>query len=62
MLLTVVQNVAAAGIVTVHSAGNSGPGCSTVADPAAIYAESFTVGATTSTPTTTSPAIAAADR
>jgi subtilisin family serine protease len=46
VLLTVVQNVTAAGIVTVHSAGNSGSSCSTVSDPAAIYGESFTVGAT----------------
>ena len=45
---TVVQTVRAAGIVTVHSAGNSGSTCSTVRDPAAIYAESFTVGATDS--------------
>lgn len=50
-LLTVVQNVVAAGIVTVHSAGNSGSACSTVSDPAAIYDESFTVGATTNTAT-----------
>ena len=36
----------AAGIITVVAAGNSGAsGCSTVVDPAAIYAESFTVGA-----------------
>ncbi len=49
VLLTVVQSVRAAGIVTVHSAGNSGSSCSTVTDPAAIYAESFSVGATTST-------------
>jgi subtilisin family serine protease len=35
----------AAGIVTVVAAGNSGSGCSTVSDPPAIYAESFTVGA-----------------
>lgn len=50
VLLTVVQNVTAAGIVTVHSAGNEGSaGCSTVAEPAAIYAESFSVGATTNT-------------
>lgn len=48
VLLTVVHNLVAAGIVTVHSAGNSGSGCSTVQDPAAIYAESFTVGATDS--------------
>jgi subtilisin family serine protease len=35
----------AAGIVTVVAAGNSGPSCSSVVDPPAIYAESFTVGA-----------------
>ncbi len=49
VLLTVVQNVVAAGIVTVHSAGNSGSACSTVSEPAAIYDDSFTVGATTNT-------------
>lgn len=49
VLLTVVQNVRAAGILTAHSAGNSGSSCSTVSDPAAIYDESFTVGNTTST-------------
>lgn len=48
ILLSVVQAVRAAGIITVHSAGNSGPSCSTVSDPAAIYDESFSVGATTS--------------
>ncbi len=42
----VVQAVRAAGIVTVHSAGNNGPSCSTVTYPAAIYDESFSVGAT----------------
>jgi len=46
VLLTVVNNVRAAGILTAHSAGNSGSGCSTVNDPAAIYDVSFTVGAT----------------
>ena len=46
VLLTVVQSVRAAGIVTVHSAGNAGSSCSTVTNPAAIYAESFSVGAT----------------
>jgi uncharacterized repeat protein (TIGR01451 family) len=46
VLKTVVENVRAAGIVTVHSAGNSGPSCSTVNRPAAIYEASFTVGAT----------------
>jgi serine protease AprX len=49
ILLAVVQNVRAAGILTAHSAGNSGSSCSTVNTPAAIYDESFTVGSTTST-------------
>lgn len=48
-LLAVVENVRAAGIVTVHSAGNSGSACSTINAPSAIYDASFTVGATTST-------------
>jgi len=48
VLLLVVQAVRAAGIVTVHSAGNSGSGCNTVNTPAAIYDESFSVGATDS--------------
>lgn len=47
VLLQAVQNVRAAGILTVHSAGNSGPTCSTINTPAAIYAGSFTVGNTT---------------
>lgn len=34
-----------AGIFVVVSAGNSGSACSTVSDPPAIYAESFSVGA-----------------
>jgi len=51
VLLTVVENVRLAGILTVHSAGNSGPGCSTVDAPAAIYQASFSVGATTSSDT-----------
>jgi uncharacterized repeat protein (TIGR01451 family) len=46
VLLAVVNNVRAAGIVTVQSAGNSGPGCSSVNTPAAIYESSFTVGNT----------------
>ncbi len=46
VLLSVVDAVRAAGILSVHSAGNSGPACSTVNDPAAIYDSSFTVGAT----------------
>ncbi len=47
-LLQVVQNVVAAGIVTVHSAGNSGSACGTVNNPSATYDESFSVGATNS--------------
>jgi serine protease AprX len=47
-LITATKNVRAAGIMTVHSAGNSGSGCGTVNTPAAIYAESFSVGATDS--------------
>lgn len=48
ILQTVVENVRAAGILTVHSAGNSGSGCATINTPAAIYDASFSVGATTS--------------
>ena len=48
VLLTVVQNVRAAGIVTVHSAGNDGSSCGSVTTPSAIYDESFSVGATSS--------------
>jgi uncharacterized repeat protein (TIGR01451 family) len=50
-LLIPVQNLVAAGIVTSHSAGNSGSSCGSIKDPSAIYAESFTVGATDSTDT-----------
>lgn len=53
-LLTVVQNVRAAGILTAHAAGNAGPNCSTVNTPSAIYDESFSVGSTTSTDTISS--------
>jgi serine protease AprX len=53
-LLTIVQNVVAAGILTAHSAGNDGPGCSTVNTPSAIYDESFSVGSTTNTNTISS--------
>jgi len=44
----VVEAVRAAGILTVHSAGNNGPDCSTIDMPAAIYDASLTVGSTTS--------------
>jgi len=46
VLLAVVNNVRAAGIMTVHSAGNNGPDCSSIDTPAAIYGSSFTVGNT----------------
>ncbi len=46
-LLSVVRSVTAAGILTVHSAGNGGhTACGTISEPAAIYAESFTVANT----------------
>ena len=41
-----VDNLKAAGILVVVSAGNSGSKCSTVNTPAAIFENSFTVGAT----------------
>jgi subtilisin family serine protease len=53
ILLPAVQAVRAAGIITVHSAGNEGSACYTVAEPAAIYDESFTIGATYSDDTIT---------
>lgn len=47
ILRSVVETVRAAGIVTVHAAGNSGSGgCGSIATPAAIYGASFTIGAT----------------
>ncbi len=48
ILEVVVNNVRAAGIVTVHSAGNDGSNftCGTVQNPAATYPASFTVGST----------------
>ncbi len=49
VLLQVVENVRAAGIVVVAGAGNDGPECTTVVYPPAIYGASFSVGATTST-------------
>ncbi|MBP6016290.1 MAG: S8 family serine peptidase [Candidatus Promineofilum sp.] len=47
ILHQVVEAVTAAGIVTVHSAGNSGPSCNSIDTPPALYDASFTVGATT---------------
>lgn len=49
---TVVNNLKTAGIVVVVSAGNSGGGgCGTVNSPAAIFENSFTVGAVSSNDT-----------
>jgi len=44
-LETIVNNTEAAGIFVEVSAGNSGPGCSTVSDPPSIYNASFSTGA-----------------
>jgi uncharacterized repeat protein (TIGR01451 family) len=46
IMLAVVNNTRAAGILVVVSAGNSGSACSTVNTPAAIYQSAFSVGAT----------------
>ncbi|MBN1485266.1 MAG: S8 family serine peptidase [Chloroflexia bacterium] len=46
-----VDNLRAAGIEVVVSAGNYGSACSSVQDPPAIYRQSFTVGATGSSDT-----------
>src|SRR2546430_11464150 len=44
-LQSAVEAQAAAGIMMVVAAGNSGSSCSTVTDPPSFYAESYTVGA-----------------
>ena len=44
-LQAAVEAQAAAGIMMVAAAGNDGSGCSTVQEPPAIYAASYTVGA-----------------
>ncbi|MCB0520728.1 MAG: S8 family serine peptidase [Lewinellaceae bacterium] len=41
-----VNNLRLAGTVVVVSAGNSGSGCSSIADPPALFESSFSVGAT----------------
>jgi len=51
ILETAVNNLKASGVVVVVSAGNSGPNCATVNTPAAIFENSFTVGAIRSTDT-----------
>jgi subtilisin family serine protease len=49
ILRQAVENVRAAGIMTVQAAGNSGySGCGSIDTPAAIYEATFTVGATNS--------------
>ena len=44
-LQQIVENTQAAGIFVEASAGNGGPSCSTVQDPPAIYAASYSTGA-----------------
>lgn len=46
ILRPAVENLRAAGVMVVASAGNDGPGCSTIWYPPAIYDAVFTVGAT----------------
>ena len=48
VLQSAVDNLRAAGILVVVSAGNEGPSCGSVQSPPAIYAGSFSVGNTTS--------------
>jgi len=47
VLLTAIANTRAAGIAVVAGAGNSGPNCSTIADPPSLYDPVLTVGALT---------------
>ncbi len=49
VLKTIVENVSAAGIVVVVSAGNAGPACSTISDPPSFYDAIFSIGATSNT-------------
>ncbi|MEZ5471801.1 MAG: S8 family serine peptidase [Marinicella sp.] len=49
VLRDVINNVVAAGIMVVVSAGNGGSACNTISTPPAIYDKSFTIGSTTST-------------
>jgi subtilisin family serine protease len=53
-LQQIVENTEAAGIFVEASAGNSGPSCSTVSDPPAIYAATFSTGSITSANTMSS--------
>ena len=54
VMLPVVENVTAAGILVVSAAGNSGSSCSSVDTPTAIYEPALTVGSSTSTDTISS--------
>lgn len=51
ILKQAIENLRAAGVVVVVSAGNDGPACSTVNNPSAIFANAFAVGATDITDT-----------
>lgn len=51
ILETAIENLRAAGVVVVVSAGNEGPSCGSVDDPSAIFAGAFAVGATDNTDT-----------
>ncbi len=51
MMEMAVNNLTAAGVFVVVSAGNSGPSCNSITNPAAIFENSFTVGATNSVDT-----------
>lgn len=46
LMQMVVDNLKASGVVVVVSAGNNGSGCSSVNTPAAIFENSFSIGAT----------------
>lgn len=46
VLSTIINNLRAAGILTVQSTRNDGPDCSTIQTPPAIYDAAFTVGST----------------
>jgi subtilisin family serine protease len=46
LLLSVVENTRAAGIVVASAAGNSGPSCGSINQPPGHYDAAFTVGAT----------------
>jgi subtilisin family serine protease len=50
-LQTPIENVRAAGIAVIVSAGNGGNACSTVQDPPAIYQASISIGATSNSNT-----------